>query len=289
MSAAPAVRLSALLLIGAVLLPACQVFSAGNTGSGNEGFHGRFSGIDYGKLSGTLDGTPDTDAAFESDDSPRLPPAPARPCDPWVLRCVLDQRPRMLVIALGDDLCLAYDTQSCTLAKAWRGDVNFDGPVYTTAHGPQPTSRGEDLHDPLAGSTWMLAPGKPARAQFAGYTFKEGHITLQWNLWQPGDTNLAPDATPYGCVLETPEGTHDDDGNLVLLRLFEAIVPIDRALLLQQDSIAANAWKHVEMHTSGSELWGCEFPESDAGMGFTLQLSLGQGLLWKPYENEGTP
>jgi hypothetical protein len=66
-----------------------------------------------------------------------------RPRDPWVFRCVLDKNPRMVVIALHEHLWVAYDTTTCSLYKAWDGDVKFQGAVYDDIHGPQPETRGE--------------------------------------------------------------------------------------------------------------------------------------------------
>ncbi|MFT5167349.1 MAG: cytochrome c, partial [Saprospiraceae bacterium] len=66
-----------------------------------------------------------------------------RPSNPWVFRSVLDIKPRMVTFALHDNLWAAYSTQTGALYKAWKGYVEFDGAVYTTAHGPQPTSVGD--------------------------------------------------------------------------------------------------------------------------------------------------
>ena len=63
-----------------------------------------------------------------------------RPMEPWVFRSVLDKKPRMLTLAMNKDLFIAYDTKRGSLYKAWKGDVDLDGAVYTTYHGPQPTS-----------------------------------------------------------------------------------------------------------------------------------------------------
>ena len=60
-----------------------------------------------------------------------------RPREAWVVRSVLDQKPRMLSIALNDKLWLAYNTETASLYKAWVGGISFEGPVYTAAHGPQ--------------------------------------------------------------------------------------------------------------------------------------------------------
>ena len=70
--------------------------------------------------------------------------------DPWVLRCVLDQRARVVVMALSPDLWAAYDAETCGLYKVWPGTardggMNFTGSVYDTRHGPQPQTLGITL------------------------------------------------------------------------------------------------------------------------------------------------
>jgi len=134
-----------------------------------------------------------------------LPPAPPRPRDPWVVRSVLDRRPRVVTVALSRDVWAAYDTQSGTLVKVWKGDVRFDGPVYTTLHGPQPTSEGVDLHDPLADARWgLLRPAAggqvdltPLSARWLGYRLADGHVTLHYTLMDAaGSTTLDVQETP---------------------------------------------------------------------------------------------
>jgi hypothetical protein len=49
----------------------------------------------------------------------------SRPRDPWVFRCVLDRKPRMVTLALAEDLWVAYDATNCGLARAWKGGVKF--------------------------------------------------------------------------------------------------------------------------------------------------------------------
>ncbi len=82
-----------------------------------------------------------------------------RPRDPWVFRSVLDKHARIVTIALSKDLWVAYDATTCGLFRAWRGDVLFEGAVFNTMHGPQPTHRGTDVDDPLVGGLWRLARG----------------------------------------------------------------------------------------------------------------------------------
>src|SRR5689334_23362275 len=77
-----------------------------------------------------------------------------RPRDPWVFRSVLDERARMVTVALSNDMWIAYDASDCGLYKAWKGGVHFDGAVYTTVHGPQPTSEGTAYVTGRGGKLW---------------------------------------------------------------------------------------------------------------------------------------
>src|SRR5687768_7364621 len=65
-----------------------------------------------------------------------------RPLDPWVFRSVLDQKPRMLTIALDSACYVAYDLATSTLYKAWKGGVLMEGTAYTDKKNVQPTSWG---------------------------------------------------------------------------------------------------------------------------------------------------
>ena len=88
-------------------------------------------------------------------------PATSRPHDPWVFRCVLDEQPRMLVVALHERLWLAYDGTTGGLDKAMSRPVSFDGAVHTGGHGPQPTSNPPHYHDPAPTQTgWTLTDDK---------------------------------------------------------------------------------------------------------------------------------
>lgn len=111
---------------------------------------------------------------------------PYRPRDIWVFRSVLDQHPRMITVALHKDVWVAYDTTKCNLYQAWTGGVKFDGSVYTTVHGPQPTSEGAPyIRNDVEGETWQLTQGGKAVATkpvYRGYKFVEGQVNIQFDL-----------------------------------------------------------------------------------------------------------
>lgn len=109
----------------------------------------------------------------------------ARPHDPWVFRSVLDSIPRMLTVALNDNLWAAYSAQTGALYKTWKGSVNFDGAVYTTAHGPQPSTLGDAYFENKYPQPWtIILNGKAEQPdiQYRGHRFENGQVTINYEL-----------------------------------------------------------------------------------------------------------
>lgn len=109
-----------------------------------------------------------------------------RPLDYWVFRSVLDWNPRMVTLALSDDLWLSYFTESGGLYKAWKGGVNFDGPVYTKVHGPQPTTVGNSYIENKYRSPWFVLRGRDSISvdfRYAGHRFVDGKVQLMYELF----------------------------------------------------------------------------------------------------------
>ncbi|PQA56847.1 PA14 domain-containing protein [Siphonobacter curvatus] len=108
-----------------------------------------------------------------------------RPREAWVLRSVLDGRPRMLSVALNDKLWLAYNTQTASLYKAWLGTINFGGPVYTSAHGPQPVSSGVAYMEEPADNPWRIVENAKEitpTITYKGHTIHQNRLTLKYEL-----------------------------------------------------------------------------------------------------------
>ncbi|MFN0007438.1 MAG: hypothetical protein ACKVXR_05975 [Planctomycetota bacterium] len=122
-----------------------------------------------------------------------------RPRDPWVFRCVLDQKPRIVTLALSNEMWVAYDATTCGIYKAWKGGVNFDGPVYTTVHGPQPTSVGTSYTEGFEGDVWeanVAGKAVPVRAVWRGYLFNGDHVALQFEIELPDGRKIAVQESP---------------------------------------------------------------------------------------------
>lgn len=109
-----------------------------------------------------------------------------RPIDTWVFRSVMDEQPRMLTIALNKDLYTCYNLQSGNLYKVWKGGVNYEGAVYTTAHGIQPSSYGfAYMQDDSPKTQWQLktADGiEVPKINYVGYTMIEGQVGIDFEL-----------------------------------------------------------------------------------------------------------
>lgn len=108
-----------------------------------------------------------------------------RPREAWVVRSVLDLKPRMLSIALHNNLWIAYNTQTAGFYKAWTGGINFDGPVYTSAHGPQPTTKGMAyLQEPDQNPWKIIQNGKELTPEvtYKGHTISNGQVSLKYEL-----------------------------------------------------------------------------------------------------------
>lgn len=97
------------------------------------------------------------------------------PRDVWVFRSVLDERARIATVALAKDFWVSYDATNCGLYKFWKGDVNFEGAVYTSVHGPQPTSKGgEILGGKVDAPVWRV-DGKEVKPTYRGHRMLKGN------------------------------------------------------------------------------------------------------------------
>ncbi|SER42627.1 PA14 domain-containing protein [Neolewinella agarilytica] len=145
-------------------------------------------------------------------------PTHERALSPWVFRSVLDDQPRMLTAALHKDLFVAYSAETGALYKAWKGDVDLDGAVYTTAHGPQPEAIGKVwLKDTMA-QHWLLyqqgnmSPVRPD-VQYLGHEIKDGQLYIKSKL-------MATDGSFNVTVTERPEVILRENGLMGLERTF---------------------------------------------------------------------
>jgi cytochrome c len=135
--------------------------------------------------------------------------------DPWVFRSVLDKQPRMVTIALNENLWAAYRTDSCALYKVWKGGVNFDGPVYTTHHGPQPISMGDAFTENNFHQPWLITENgqtKTVTPDYKGHIFRNGRVSLMFDIPLADGKKVR--------VEESPEYRTDEQGTTIFERTF---------------------------------------------------------------------
>lgn len=129
-----------------------------------------------------------------------------RPRSPWIFRCVLNEKPRMIVAALDPRMWVAYDAESCSFYRSWGGGVNFEGAVFTGEHGPQPTTLGEPFDEGPVGSVWTLKKEgvrESLTAQYLGYRIIAGRLRLQYRLTSSsGRVFLASESPECGALAD---------------------------------------------------------------------------------------
>ncbi len=166
--------------------------------------------------------------------------------NPWVFRSVLDETPRMITLALNDQLWTAYSTQNCALYKIWKGFVNLDGAVYTTAHGPQPNSVGNAYFVNQYATPWQIRKNgttSSVTAQYRGHRFENGQAVLMYELPLNGNNKIL--------VTERPEYVVKDNGLNGFERTFTTEnVPNGVEVLLQTNVSSVVSEQSIE--TDGS-------------------------------------
>lgn len=108
-----------------------------------------------------------------------------RPIENWVFRSVLDGNPRMITLALSDQVWAAYHTATGSLYKVWKGSVYFDGAVYTKVHGPQPITLGNSYFENKYSNPWFMLKGKDTIAadyRYLGHRFVKGKVQLMYKM-----------------------------------------------------------------------------------------------------------
>jgi len=195
-----------------------------------------------------------------------------RESDSWVFRSVLDERPRMVTLALNERLWAAFDAATCTLYKTWDGDVEFTGAVYDTVHGPQPRVRGVDWGDPFADGRWVVrhADGKREVPEvvYRGHQFDRAarnQLALRYELVLDSGLHLF--------MVEKPEVVTDAQGNIGMARDFMLRnMPRGMRLVLETEGVSQRARRHRIDTTADVEFGPGRFAKTAEG-DIELQVS----------------
>ncbi|MDW3650556.1 MAG: PA14 domain-containing protein [Bacteroidia bacterium] len=136
-----------------------------------------------------------------------------RASDPWVFRSVLDEKARMITLALDSNLWVAYDAQYASLYRAWKGGVDLDGAVYTYRHGPQPTSLGNPYFQGKEQQAWKIrANGQmiTPEVSYKGHRFEHGGVILSYDISHNGHKIHIEEHPEY---IRTANGDHGFERN----------------------------------------------------------------------------
>lgn len=162
---------------------------------------------------------------------------------PLAFRSVLDGKSRILSLAPSDELWLAYDTANAQVFKAWRGGVLLEGPVYTEAHGPQPTTRGE-LWKAYPTSTWILLNEVDKSMQalavhYLGHQYDKGAILIHYEL-RTADTVIT--------ISENPSSKKSGSGVVLNRKFAVSGIPPGKRLILEDHLELANGNSNLSEH-----------------------------------------
>ncbi|MCK0156799.1 PA14 domain-containing protein [Cellulophaga sp. F20128] len=151
-----------------------------------------------------------------------------RPIDSWVFRSVLDKQPRMLTVALHKDLYVSYNLQLGNLYKVWKGGVNYEGAVYTTAHGIQPTSFGYTYaQDSTTATQWSLkttAGLEVPQINYLGYSLIDNQVGIDFELIAKSGASVQIREIPEFEVLDNYSGLQRSFK--VMKRTSQDLVPV---------------------------------------------------------------
>ncbi len=101
-------------------------------------------------------------AALITAPPPPLQPSPAIPRgrDPWVFRCIFEDRTRMVILAPAEELWVAFNPATCAIQKVWKGEMLLRGKVWDFSQ-DNSAARGEILAESPS-LIWYLPDQPPS-------------------------------------------------------------------------------------------------------------------------------
>lgn len=214
--------------------------------------------------------------------APQSPRPPERARDPWVLRCNLDGRPRMVVFALDKQMWCAYDAQRCALYAAWKGGLRGEGSKLEL-EGTRYTS-GFDEHnfEVYVGSSIVQAD-----VRWGGYWMHDGVCTMLYEVFLPDGRHFQVRETPE---FDRPEELFPDEviGDLVLFKGDAGLRRSFFAVELPQEVRVCVRMSFADARGKFAESMERENPDSKEGwIVLDSQRPMNNALLfWKPQESK---
>ena len=167
-----------------------------------------------------------------------------RPQDPWVFRSVLDEKPRMVTMALNDRIWVAYSAQTGNLYKVWDGGVNFVGAVYDTEHGPQPQSTGNTWTINKSPKPWRLVQPDQEftspKVQYKGHYFSNEEVWINYELQFDDDIIIQISESPRVFQKDEQFGFERIFTISNLPKNSKLVLPLNFSSLASKDGIETN-------------------------------------------------
>ena len=125
--------------------------------------------------------------------------AATRGRDPWAFRMILENKTRMLVLALRSDLWAAYNPANGTLHKVWNGGIQFQGKVWDFSQRNSVTL-GSTYHLLEKASLFKITDETTIPAGWTGSGVSTG---TQWTFANSSSSLASPplDLTKYSNVM----------------------------------------------------------------------------------------
>ena len=167
-----------------------------------------------------------------------------RPNDPFLFRSVLDRQPRMVTLALDDNLWASYSADSCSLYKVWKGGVDFDGAVFTMRHGPQPMTVGNAYFVNSHRRPWRVEIGGASErpdVEYKGHRFVAGQAEIFYDLLLKNGQRIR--------VNERPEYTERDRQPAFERRFRLENAPAGAAVFMETNAASMISESNIETET----------------------------------------
>lgn len=187
-------------------------------------------------------------------------PDPVRPRDPWVFGAALDDRSRVVLVALHHDLWVAYDHETGELFKAWRGALSYSNGSLNRFSREGATAEGLIYINEDEANPWQIVRNgtiDTPEVRYQGYRIIGDQVTIRYAL-----------LTTYGqeiIIEESPEVVFSDDGRPGLHRAFNAFnippgfqvaVNVKFETLKSRDDVQTNGMLQREGEKTTSFAWG---------------------------------
>ena len=185
---------------------------------------------------------------------------PVRPRDPWVFGAALDDRSRVVLVALHHDLWIAYDTETGALFKAWRGGLSYPSGTLNSFSRENAAVEGLLYINDGQVNPWQIMRNGASdvpEVRYQGYRVTGDQVTFRYLL-----------VTAYGqeiIVEESPEIVFSDDGRPGLQRQFDVFdvppgfqvaVNVSMETLKSRDDVQTNGMLQRDGEKTTPFAWG---------------------------------